>query len=120
MKKRYAITIDDLAMKQVRVEAIKAGLTVGDWITSHLRPFDQDVVAWTQDPESRRIYDETREATVDNIKKAIETDQVKRQPRGRLTKGLGEDAPQPRQADERPAPGWTPSFNPAPKPSKGK
>jgi len=48
--------------------------------------------------------------TVEDVKKAIEPDQVKREPRGRMTKGLGE------------VPGLTQKdpyaeFRPAPKPT---
>lgn len=121
MKKRYAITIDDLAMRQVKVEAARSGLTVGDWITSNLSQFNQDVVAWTQDPKARREFDKAyKEASMDDIaKKAIEPDKVKPDGRGQLRKGLGDlpgESHEPKPTVQR-----DPSFGhsrPAPKPGK--
>ena len=116
MKKRYAITIDDLAMRQVKVEAARAGLTVGEWITSNLSQFNQDVVAWTQDPEARRVFDQTyKEASVDDTaKKAIEPDQTKVS-RGKVTKGLGELPGEPKPTIERDP---YKDFRPVPKTGK--
>jgi len=68
---------------------------LGEWIVDHLEPKGVEAVLEGIRKGSPEVWKKYKEATVDEVKKAIEPDKTKVS-RGRLSKGLGElpgDAP---------------------------
>jgi len=90
-------------------------LTEAVTITSNGRPIGTYTPT---DSAAIEVIHLPKEATVEDVKKAIETDRVSREPRGRLTKGLGD---LPGEPPSRPVDEVLPYqriFSPAPKPKK--
>lgn len=105
--KRYGVTVPPEVWQTWRVLALKAGMSVGEWLTEQINfpaPIPGHSFEW--------------KASMDEpVKKAIEPDKVKVQD-GKLRKGLG---PLPGEKEARTLlekPDSYHSWNPAPKPGK--
>jgi hypothetical protein len=81
--------------------------------------FGKPIGTWIPAGSVSRMADEEVGPMEEPVKKAIEPEQVKREPRGKLSKGLGEIPGVTRDVDPSMADAWTRS-QPDPKPGNKK